>query len=194
MKKIFHLLFLTILIAKAFPDEREKDEKIHRFSLSFPIHEIATAEFGIDAIWGGDSSSYWKANLLNMHFLLWDRKIDEDIIDFEITPLIISKNKDISLYNLSFAKLRISYILYNRWFVFDLKPFLEINYLFLKDKVFDFNTINFHAGFRFGILPMFAVKDLFYIEAGYAYKNNRNNYFISIGISPFWGVFPFPTV
>jgi hypothetical protein len=197
MKKIFCILFFIIIIAKAFPDEGGKDEKHPRFSF-FPIPEIATAELGIDVKWGGGSSPYWKTNLLNMHFVLDDHdSINYYMFDFEITPLIISKNRDIPSYNLSFANLRISYILYKDEFSpfsFDIKPFLEINYLFLKKDVFDFNTLNLQAGFRLGIISIYASKDFLYFETGYAYKNNRHNYFFTIGISPFGGAPPFPSV
>jgi hypothetical protein len=180
-----------IIIAKAFPDEGGKDEPPPRFHLwNFPIPEIATAELGVDANW---YASYWKINLLNMHFLLWDRKIDECIFDFEITPFIISKNKDIPSYNLSFANLRISYFILDELF-FTMKPFLEINYLFLKDSKFDFNTINLQAGIRFGTFSFAGVEDSLYFETGYAYKNNRHNYFFTIGISPLWAAPPFPSV
>jgi hypothetical protein len=196
MKKIFYLLFLTILIAKAFPDEVEKDKPLpHFYFVPFPLPEIATAELGVDLIKGGGSSPYWRFNLLNMHFLLVDYKYFPNTFDFEITPLIVSKNKDIPSYNLTFANLRISYIYYYT-FDFDhtIKPFLEINYIFLKDRLFDFNTINLQTGVRFGILTMQLLnpKELFYFETGYAYKNNRHNYFFTIGISPFWLLFPFP--
>jgi hypothetical protein len=185
MKKIFCILFFIIIIAKAFPDEGGKDEKPPRFHLwNFLIPEIATAELGVDLIWGGGSDQYWKINLLNMNFLLWDEKIDNVIFDFEITPLIISKNRDIPSYNLSFTNLKISYFILYKTF-FTMKPFLEINYLFLKDSKFDFNTINLQAGIRFATLS-YAAKDFLYFETGYAYKNNRHSYFFTIGSSPFW--------
>jgi hypothetical protein len=69
---------------------------------------------------------------------------------------------------------------------------LEINYLNFKDKIFDYNTLNLQVGVRFGYFTV-DNKDFLYFETGYAYKNNRHNYFFTIGISPFW-IFPPPSV
>jgi hypothetical protein len=190
MKKLFYLLFLTILIAKAFPDEGEKDDKHSRFSFYF-APEIVTTELGVDTTWGG----YWKSNVLNLHFLFWFAiaPSSDYIFDFEITPAIISKNLNMPSYNFSFVNLKISYILTHDSWLVCVKPFLEINYLNLKDKIFDYNTLNLQAGVRFGILSML-FKDVIYFETGYSYKNKNDNYFFTIGISLFWTAPPFPGV
>jgi len=196
MKKLFYLLFLTILIVKAFPDENEGCGQKLKFSDYFDFAiapEIATLELGGDLIKNEcslvkneGSHLYWKLNLLNIHFFF--EFPHNYYFDIEITPMIISKNFNLYIpYNFSFVNLRISCFGYSIY-PYNIEPFLGINYLKLKEDIFDFDTINLQAGVRFGFFHSFG-RDLCYIETGYAYKNNRHNYYFSIGTSLFLSLY-----
>jgi hypothetical protein len=201
MKKIFYILFFMIIVVKVFPDENIKRTKHNILDpetvngrtniflyggagLGFCIEpELATLEL-ITFCTKDTDTLYWKLNILNMHFII-PGFYNYDRIDFEVTPAIITKDLNFPPYDFSIANIRASYVFYFDY-TFIIKPFLEINYLFKNDDVFDTSRLDLKTGIRIGTINICSSVSLFYVETGYAYRNNTHNYYFSIGTSPLW--------
>jgi hypothetical protein len=126
---------------------------------------------------------HWEINLMRIRFLIYEySKNRVNPFIFGITPVIVTTNTKAGvLPSFSFLNLKMSYTVYEGLEV-SVKPFLEFNYLFLGSNKFNFDRFNMQAGIRLGLINFYDYS-LFHFETGYAYNENKHNYYFSASVS-----------